>query len=981
MNGEGRRRARRTGAVALALLCGTGAAALVLAYHYHLGLAATLVAILGGLPGLYLTWSAYRDDRRDADRDARLSLPEVGDELARATQALTGPPTGRPLAEVTDPFALEVHRPVEPDSPEPGLTVLPLYVAREHDSELGQVVVAAAEGRSGIAVLVGGSSTGKTRACWEALRLLRDEEPGWRLWHPINPSRPDAALRELSAIGPRTVVWLNEAQFYLDAPGGLGEQVAAGLRELLRDPSCGPVLVLATIWLEFWDALTSRPQGGADLHAQARELLVGHDIAVPAAFTGRQLRRLSEVGDVRLAQAANGAQDGQVIQFLAGAPVLQARYRNAPPAAAALIHAAMDARRLGMRPALPHAFLEAAAPGYLTDSEWNQLADDWLEQALTYTAAPCKGIRGPLTRMRLRPTAGTGDSPTICDSESTYWLADYLDQQGRATRCDQIPPAAFWTAAASHAHPGDLGALGYAAYRHGLYRAAARLHKRGTANGDTTAAALLVSNMHSLHPLDQRPARWGVIHASIDDPYAVASLLRALREAGARGQAAALASRAAAQAPLGNPYAVIQLLDELHEAGAGEQVSVLAARAAAHAALDNPSAVASLSLRLQNVDGGEQVSVLATRAAAHAAHILSHIPLNDPYAVGSWLLGLAVAGAGDQLATLLARDPAAHAPLDDPRAVALLLLGLGLAGAEDQVSVLASRTAAHAPLDDPSAVASLLRELRKADAGAQIAELLARKPAAHAPLDDPSAVASLLGALGEAGAGDQVSVLASRAAAHAPLDDPSAVASLLGALGEAGAADQVAELLARKPAAHAPLDDPSAVASLLGALGEAGAADQVAELLARDPAAHVPLDGHPIAVASLLRELRKADAGEQVTELADRASSRAALDDPSALGWLLRGLREAGAGDQVAELLARDPAARVSLDNQLAVPFLLVELREVGAQEQAEVLIERLPSAGMFQLFCTQVGHQERFRFGREANGSPAGQWGWEDLD
>ena len=205
-----------------------------------------MVAILGGLPGLYLTWSAYRDDRRDADRDARLSLPEVGDELARATQA----PTGRPLAEVTDPFALEVHRPVEPDSPEPGLTVLPLYVAREHDSELGQVVVAAAEGRSGIAVLVGGSSTGKTRACWEALRLLRDEEPGWRLWHPINPSRPDAALRELSAIGPRTVVWLNEAQFYLDAPGGLGEQVAAGLRELLRDPSCGPVLVLATIWLD-----------------------------------------------------------------------------------------------------------------------------------------------------------------------------------------------------------------------------------------------------------------------------------------------------------------------------------------------------------------------------------------------------------------------------------------------------------------------------------------------------------------------------------------------------------------------------------------------------------------------------------------------------------------------------------------------------------------------------------------------------------
>ena len=125
---------------------------------------------------------------------------------------------------------------------------------------LGQVVRAAADGRSGIAVLVGGSSTGKTRACWEALALLRDQDPPWRLWHPIDPSRPDAALQELEGVGPRTVVWLNEAQFYLDpAEAGLGERVAAGLRELLRDPGRAPVLVLATMWPEFWDTLTARP--------------------------------------------------------------------------------------------------------------------------------------------------------------------------------------------------------------------------------------------------------------------------------------------------------------------------------------------------------------------------------------------------------------------------------------------------------------------------------------------------------------------------------------------------------------------------------------------------------------------------------------------------------------------------------------------------------------------------------------------------
>ena len=112
-------------------------------------------------------------------------LDWLGDALARPGSAAG--PVGWPLAEVPDPFALEVHRPVEPDVPQPGLPVLPVYVPREHDAALAEVVTAAAAGTSGIAVLVGGSSTGKTRACWQALELLRGLEPGWRLWHPIDP--------------------------------------------------------------------------------------------------------------------------------------------------------------------------------------------------------------------------------------------------------------------------------------------------------------------------------------------------------------------------------------------------------------------------------------------------------------------------------------------------------------------------------------------------------------------------------------------------------------------------------------------------------------------------------------------------------------------------------------------------------------------------------------------------------------------------
>ena len=62
---------------------------------------------------------------------ARLA-DEVRDALARPGSDVAA--AGRPLGEVTDPFALEVHRPVQPEDPQPGLPALPAYVPREHDA-------------------------------------------------------------------------------------------------------------------------------------------------------------------------------------------------------------------------------------------------------------------------------------------------------------------------------------------------------------------------------------------------------------------------------------------------------------------------------------------------------------------------------------------------------------------------------------------------------------------------------------------------------------------------------------------------------------------------------------------------------------------------------------------------------------------------------------------------------------------------------
>ena len=924
-------------------------------------------------------------------------LEWLGDGLALPSSAVG--PVGLPLAEVADPFALEVHHPVEPDVPRPGLPVLPEYVPREHDAALAEVVTAAAAGASGIAVLVGGSSTGKTRACWQALELLRGLEPGWLLWHPIDSQ---AALDQLPGVGPRTVVWLNEAQRYLATADGTGERVAAGLRDLLRDQARGPIVVLATLWQDFWDELTVRPPERADLHAQARELLDGHDIPVPPAFTGEQLRDLPRAGDPRLAQAAAGSRDGQVIQYLAGAPELLDRYHNAPPAARALIDAAMDARRLHMGPALPRAFLEAAAPGYLTDTEWDLLPGDWLKQGLDYANRAAKGVRGPLTPRRPRPSAGVPASP---GGGQAWQLADYLDQHGRRVRREVILPAHFWAAAASHADPADLVTLARAAEARGLYRDAARLYKQASAHNYPDAGVDLVRLMHTLHPGDQRPANWVAAHASLDDPGGVAGLLKALHEDGAAGQVSALLARdPAAHVSLDDPGGVVRLLDALREAGATGQVTALAGRAAAHASLDpkavtdllgallragaagpvatllardpaahasldNPSDVAWLLEALREAGATRQVTALAGRAAAH-------VSLDNPSDVADLLIALDVAEAAGPVATLLARDPSAHASLDNANDVAGLLNVLHEAGAADQAAALASRAVAHASLDSPGGVPRLLEELDEAGAADQAAALASRA-AAHVSLDNPLTVAVLLRALHAAGAADQVAALASRAAAHASLDDPGGVARLLKELHAAGAADQVA-LLAGHAAAHASLDSPGGVAGLLKALHAVGAAGQVSALLARDPAAHASLD-NPGGVAWLLRALDEAGAAGQVTVLLDRdPAAHASLDDPGGVARLLGALREAGAVRQVTALASR-AGAHTSFDSPFGaggVPELLRALNEAGAQAQATELFERLLAAGWFSL----TRGAKQFLFGREADGRPATPWAWTDL-
>ncbi|MEV7198087.1 helix-turn-helix domain-containing protein [Streptomyces sp. NPDC093510] len=438
-------------------------------------------------------------------RALRLDVRPLLDLLATVSGSPHGPggALGKPIAD-WDPYDLEVHPAAEAPTrsgygsgPSGAVgqgrrALLPSYVGRGHDEELSALVDAAAQERSRMAVLVGSSSTGKTRACWEAVQQL--DEYGWRLWHPFDPTRAEAALADIERVGPRTVVWLNEAQHYLGAGGGLGERIAAALHALLTDPARGPVLVLGTLWPEYATAYTALPRPGVeDRHPRVRELLAGRQIALPDSFDTAAIadaKALAAAGDRQLAHALNHMGDRRLAQFLAGAPELLRRYETASPPARALLNAAMDARRLGVGLHLSLSFLEHAATDYLTSDEYDTLDDNWLEEALAEVTQAVHGHLAPLRRIRPRPTQPLTQQGSTAQGPG-YRLADYLEQHGRDIGKPMCPPASFWEAAHHHLTQPDISHIAYAAKaRHRTYWAYHLWHKAADA-GSTEALAQL----------------------------------------------------------------------------------------------------------------------------------------------------------------------------------------------------------------------------------------------------------------------------------------------------------------------------------------------------------------------------------------------------------------------------------------------------------------------------------------------------------
>ncbi|MCU7823870.1 hypothetical protein [Kitasatospora sp. DSM 101779] len=446
------------------------------------------------------------------ERLRRAAQSEKREKHSSANSTLSRIPLS---AALENPYALEVHKPIVVAGAPAGL---PAYIPRTHDATLQSAVLSQ---KTQLIVLVGGSSTGKTRAAYEALKKLPS---GWNFYHPLAPSKAEALISYLEGGGNlgKTVIWLNELQDYL-TPTGLGERAAASLRVALSGSS--ETLFIGTMWPIYWRKIMAPSPSIEDHYGQARALLSGvaHRVDITPDFPASTLEEQARLdGRIRIAADLSG---GRITQYLAAGPALLEFFkdsRDISPNAWAVLSAAMDWSAMSGSSTVAPEFLRSAAPGYLTDEEWGAAGEAWFADATDLLGQQLKGATSPLARLRSRKEHA---------GEYTYKLADYLIQHAQQERKKSPAPESYWRAVGKLDDGPDLSYyIIWAAEDRGKDALAAKLWEPRAECGDPVAIASLLRNPSVDPKMARQLLRQAMDDLDFSNPEEVGFMITQLQE-------------------------------------------------------------------------------------------------------------------------------------------------------------------------------------------------------------------------------------------------------------------------------------------------------------------------------------------------------------------------------------------------------------------------------------------------------------------
>ncbi|MFF4452433.1 tetratricopeptide repeat protein [Streptomyces goshikiensis] len=313
-----------------------------------------------------------------------------------AERLAPGDPPGPGAAELLRTPAGRIPRLRQVDRPElagahpaeaPGAA--PAYIERDAAPRLR-----AALAGGGFVLVVGESTAGKTRLAYE---VTRARHPRHAFVRPLSRAALPEAVR-IAARRRRAVLWLDDLEDYLGA-GGL---TAAQLATLSR------TLVVATMRVQEYRRYDAREESrltGSDRDAwrAQRDLLQRATVLRLARHWSPEERRRAAAhqSDPRIGAALRAGERFGIAEVLAAGPELRASWENAwapgaNPRGAAVVAAAVDCRRAGLRRPVSREWLRELHAPYLAARGGGDLQPEPLAAAMDWACASAYATSGLL---------------------------------------------------------------------------------------------------------------------------------------------------------------------------------------------------------------------------------------------------------------------------------------------------------------------------------------------------------------------------------------------------------------------------------------------------------------------------------------------------------------------------------------------------------------------------------------------------------
>jgi hypothetical protein len=330
--------------------------------------------------------------------------------------------------------------------------------------------------QGGFVLIVGESTAGKTRLAYEVVRSLF---PRHAFVRPMTRSALAPAI-DVARRRRRAVLWLDNLENHLGADGVTPSMLAGLLR---RRP--GRVVVLATMRSEEYRRYDAREESrltGSDREAWRIQREVLH-LAVKIRLerhwsVPERQRAAAHRGDQRIKLALDSSDRFGLAEVIAAGPELLAAWENAwapgaNPRGAAIVAAAVDCRRSGLRRSASRQWLQDLHLPYLAERGGPDLQPEPFDEAMQWACKAAYATSGLL----------------VGNYSQGYIAFDYL------LNAPGLPPVPdhLWEALLSRVEPADAYDMGLLAYQAShLSRATAAL-ERARAGGAAGADFLLAT--------------------------------------------------------------------------------------------------------------------------------------------------------------------------------------------------------------------------------------------------------------------------------------------------------------------------------------------------------------------------------------------------------------------------------------------------------------------------------------------------------